>query len=268
MPRAQAAHEAIEHHLRDLLRAATPGDLLPSDRELSEQFNVSRMTARQAVATLVGEGRIYRVAGSGTYVSNHPVHRRVNRLLSFTEHMARHGRRASARVLAAGVRPGTHEENSDLHQPLQGDVCYLRRLLLGDDVPIAVEAAVLRIECRPVLDDDLEEGSLHAALNAMGLGPAHAMGTLSAEAANYELARMLDVPIGAALMVQRQLVKDDHEQPLQLVLCRYVGDRFVFDIDQYKHVYTDPHERMREPTYQLHSLIDHDEKGKTAPPPD
>lgn len=45
------------------------GDRLPSERELSIQFNVSRMTLRQAIQTLAEEGILERKIGSGTYVA-------------------------------------------------------------------------------------------------------------------------------------------------------------------------------------------------------
>lgn len=49
------------------------GDRLPSERELSKQFGVSRMTLRQAIQTLADEGILERKIGSGTYVARQKV---------------------------------------------------------------------------------------------------------------------------------------------------------------------------------------------------
>ncbi len=49
------------------------GDRIPSERELAVQFNVSRMTLRQAIQTLVEEGILERFVGSGTFVANQKV---------------------------------------------------------------------------------------------------------------------------------------------------------------------------------------------------
>lgn len=46
------------------------GETIPSERELSLQFNVSRMTVRQAITNLVNSGLLYREKGRGTYVAN------------------------------------------------------------------------------------------------------------------------------------------------------------------------------------------------------
>ncbi len=49
------------------------GDRIPSERELSTEFGVSRMTLRQAIQTLVDEGILERRVGSGTFVANQKV---------------------------------------------------------------------------------------------------------------------------------------------------------------------------------------------------
>jgi len=46
-----------------------PGDILPSERELSQVYQISRPTIRQALKELVNEGLLYREKGKGTYVS-------------------------------------------------------------------------------------------------------------------------------------------------------------------------------------------------------
>jgi DNA-binding GntR family transcriptional regulator len=255
------AHEVIERHLRQLIATASAGDRLPGDKDLSGQFGVSRMTARQAVSNLVSEGRVYRIRGSGTYVAREPVHRRVNRFLSFPEHMHRQGRHPSARVLETGDRIGTRQENHDLDQGVNGRVFYLVWVLLGDGIPIALEEVLLPVMCAEVLQADLGSGSLHRALADIGHEPVRARGTLAAAPASPEVAGLLDVPTGAALSVQQQIVRDASGTPVQLVATRYVGDRMVFDIDQEKHTYDDPGDRAREPLYDVTSLSERNDRG-------
>ena len=62
------------------------GDRIPSERELALEFNVSRMTLRQAVQTLVEEGILERQVGAGTFVARKKVQEKMTGVTSFTEY--------------------------------------------------------------------------------------------------------------------------------------------------------------------------------------
>src|SRR6266513_39474 len=82
-----------------------PGDLIPSERELGEQYGISRMTARQAITELVNEGLFYREQGKGTFVSRHKITQQLIRLTGFTEDIRARGQRPGAKVLSARMVP-------------------------------------------------------------------------------------------------------------------------------------------------------------------
>ncbi|HEY2034579.1 MAG TPA: GntR family transcriptional regulator, partial [Rhizomicrobium sp.] len=69
----------------------TAEDALPPERDLAEQFAVSRITVRKAIDGLVSEGLLSRRQGSGTFVSNR-VEKNFSKLTSFTEDMIARGR--------------------------------------------------------------------------------------------------------------------------------------------------------------------------------
>jgi GntR family transcriptional regulator len=67
----QPAYMTIAAELREQIKDGrlAPSDKLPSERELSQEWNVSGIVARQAIATLRGEGLVYGVRGKGSFVS-------------------------------------------------------------------------------------------------------------------------------------------------------------------------------------------------------
>lgn len=258
MPRGGATpvYLLIEDHLRKLVSKAQPGDLLPSDNELCERFGVSRMTARQAVQRLAADGLLYRVSGSGTFVAQPRVHRRVNQLLSFTKEMQRRGLEPSSQVVDSALRRSTPQEALALQLKPEDRVVFLRRLRRADGAAMAVEQVVLPANCATVLDEDLSTGSLHEALQRIGRVPTRAVGTVEAVLAGDRDADQLDVREGAALLVERRTIWDQNGVPLEFTETRYAGERYIFDVELQR--YEDEPADVgigvdRGPVYQPHS---------------
>src|SRR5258708_12047358 len=60
--------QQLEEILEGLIASSAPGDPLPSERALAERYGIARMTARQALETMVSKGLGYRLRGRGTFV--------------------------------------------------------------------------------------------------------------------------------------------------------------------------------------------------------
>lgn len=225
---AMARHQEIEQWLRQLVLGLSPGSAIPSESELAAQFGVSRMTARQAVQDLARDGLVRRQRGAGTFVAPQPMHRREGTLMGFTEEMRQRGLQASSKLLEAGLRPGTVAE-LDALSPAQGPlVVSIRRVRLADDIPIALEQAVLPSDCAEVLTADLER-SLHAALTAIGRVPSLAQSWITADVARRKEAEYLQIAPRSALLVERRLIYDAEGKPLEDTETRYVAERYVLD---------------------------------------
>jgi GntR family transcriptional regulator len=94
-------YREIEAWLREIILNGRPGEVIPSEVEIAASFEVSRMTARQAVLNLMREGLVDRRRGAGTFIADNPLHRREGVLLSFTEDMKRRGLRPSSELISA-----------------------------------------------------------------------------------------------------------------------------------------------------------------------
>src|SRR2546427_6408870 len=133
-------YREIEHAIRQRLARLKPGAELPSDAQLCEEFDVSRMTARHAMNRLAQEGLVFRVRGRGTFVGEAPTHRRANSLLSFSNEMRRQGRIPTSRVLGRALRVPTREEAMRLQLKDGEKLLWLKRIRLADGDPIALES--------------------------------------------------------------------------------------------------------------------------------
>src|SRR5690625_792519 len=92
-----------------------PGDLLPSEREYAERYNISRMTVRQAISNLVTESLLYRKKGKGTFVAEKKFEQNLQGLTSFSEDMQLRGYTPSNQQIGrASCREGVCTEYEDV----------------------------------------------------------------------------------------------------------------------------------------------------------
>lgn len=117
------------------------GDRLPSERELSTQFGVSRMTLRQAIQTLADEGILERKIGSGTYVARRKVQEKMTGTTSFTEIMLSQGREPSSRAVSYFFTSPSSSEMDKLQLTKDDIILRMERIRLADDIPICFEVA-------------------------------------------------------------------------------------------------------------------------------
>jgi len=225
----EARYQEIERWLRRRVRRSAPGDPLPSESELAARYRVSRMTARQAVQNLAAEGLVQRRRGAGTFVAPRPIHRHEGALMSFTEDMRQRGMKASSRLLQAGLRAATSADVDALRLPGAARVVAISRLRLADGVPMAIEHAALPAECAGVLADDLETGSLHESLAARGRVPSVSRSWIRARLATAVESRLLEIPRRSALLVERRIIYDTDELPLEHTETAYNADTYAID---------------------------------------
>jgi GntR family transcriptional regulator len=224
-----ARYEEIAEYLRTLVADARPGDRLPSDAELCERFDVSRMTARQAVQTLANEHLLYRRRGKGTFVSARPVARVLGSPLSFSVSTRRRGLKPSSRLLHAGMIPPTQDHLAALQLQGEPELVLVERLRLADDVPMAIERAVITPACAFVLEGDLVSGSLHDAFEAHGRTPSTAFARVTSRNATPRERRLLDLSSDGTVLSEARTIVDDDNIPLEHTETIYAAERYVFE---------------------------------------
>lgn len=224
------------HQLKEILRERIrqgewkPGDLIPSERELSETYGISRMTARQAVTDLVNDGVFYREQGKGTFVSQNRITQQLLRLTGFTEDIRARGQRPSTRVLSAAMIPADETAAERLQVPEGTMVCCLRRLRLADDEPLAIEVSLLNFKgCEGLVDEDLEHQSLYQLLESKyGLSLAEAEQEIEAGLATGETAETLKIAVGSPVLFTRRTTYAERNRPIEYARSVYCGAKYTF----------------------------------------
>ena len=211
-----------------------PGDLVDSERELARIHSVSLMTARHALTGLEREGLVVRRRGAGTFVAPPKIH--FNKLMSYTEEMSRRGLAVSSKLLSLGVIETEQEIAARLSLPVASRLVKVERLRLGEDEPFAIETCYLSAdEFGDLTRARLDRASLFSLLeHDHGLQIAHADEEIDATTADAHTARLLGIPLGAAVLRIRQQIFSTKAKPTIYVLGLYRSDRHTLFIRRFR----------------------------------
>ncbi len=136
------------------------GDLLPSEREFSERYDISSTTIRRALNDLVHENFLERKAGKGTFVRMGKVKRDLRKVIGFTQNMKEMGLVPSTRVLSKRVVPANLFSMERMGLSKGDKIVKLERLRLANDVPMMLEARYIRTDLCPGIQKEELSSSL------------------------------------------------------------------------------------------------------------
>jgi GntR family transcriptional regulator len=205
-----------------------PGMRLPPERELCQQLNISRVTLRKALTSLVEDGVLNASHGRGWYVAAGGGSKEwPNSLESFTETAQRMGLTATSKVLRAEVAPANLDEADELSIAPGTPLFHLERVRLLNGVPIALDRTAVPADSVPgFAERDFSNESLYAALGEVGLEFLRADSTIEAREADAELAGHLDIGEGKPVLVMHQLVFDRADRAMFTSTIQYSGERY------------------------------------------
>ncbi|MEW5960263.1 MAG: GntR family transcriptional regulator [Chloroflexota bacterium] len=159
-------HQIIEN-FRTLIkeRQLEPGEMTPSEWELSDLYGVSRLTVRRAIDDLERDGLLVRRHGVGTFVANPTEAQIYPSELSFTKNMEQIGRTPGSRVVSLQIIPASAAVAQQLEIETDAPVFELVRVRLVDGAPLMLETTYLSQARFPQLPEaNLSEGSLYTFL--------------------------------------------------------------------------------------------------------
>lgn len=208
IPALTAHHGPLYIQLERILRDAimdgslSQSEPLPTERELAERYDISRITVRKALNDLQREGLLIRRRGAGTFVAPRE-ERHFSGLPAFSEDMLSGGRTTRSTWIGRETDGVTADESMQLGMAPGARVHRLKRLRYADDMPVAIEMSVIPIYCQ--LGDLTDDETLYVALQKAGNPVVRALQRLRAVALEPVEAESLGVEAGApGLYVERR----------------------------------------------------------------
>lgn len=207
------------------------GDRLPSERDLADHFEVSRMTLRQAVTLLVEEGILERRVGSGTYVASHRVRDKMRGTTSFTEIVHSQGKTPSSKLISYQRQLASDTEIKELQLEASDYVIRMERIRYADNIPLVFEVASIPEKfIKDMKRDEITE-HFFKTLVSHGFEIGKSRQTIYAKTASERVASYLSVSRGHAILALTQVSYFSNGNPFEYVRSQYVGDRFEFYLE-------------------------------------
>lgn len=204
---------------------------LPSERQLSQQYSISRMTARQALQALALDGFIDTQVGKGTFVRDQRIDQDMRQLTSFTEDMQRRGLTPGSRIILSETISADADSAAHL-QVLPGTyIGILSRLRLANNEPLAWEVCHINLQlCPRILErHDFTRASLYHVLHdAYGQRLVRAQQIIAARMPDSEERDLLKIGAGVPVLALHRITYNDVGQPVEFVNSVYRGDRYQF----------------------------------------
>lgn len=210
------------------------GDMIPTEVELCETYEVSRITALRALNDIAKEGYVKRISGKGTYVTQPKrINQALKQLTSFTDDMKQRGKEPGSRVISMY----NFTADQDLAKKFGIDsgerLTVLKRLRLMDNEPLAIETAFLPGRYFPDIDrSNMNNRSLYDLMKQKyDQIPTRATQRITATLCPVSEADLLRISKRDAVLRLFRTTFNQNDQVIEIVESFYRGDAYIFQAE-------------------------------------
>jgi GntR family transcriptional regulator len=213
------------------------GDLLPSEAEITEAYQISRSTVRQAFEILQTEGLVSRRRGKGTFVSIPKLRRRLDNMYSFSNEMNQIGLVPHSKIISfEKMKPSLHVYNK-LNMKSENDPVFkVTRVRMANEEPLLIETTIIPVKICPFLKEGmLERDSLYRILIELaGVNPYYAIESYEPVIFKKREAELLNNKPGmCGYSVERTSYLNTNEV-FEFTQSLVRGDRCRFEVELFK----------------------------------
>ena len=194
------------------------GDLIPTEKELMEKYDLSRTTVRQALNELVYEGFLKRKKGVGTFV-----HAENDKNVDFVRMpvsilIRGNGYRVHTKLISFS-KEAVSKPVADKLKLLEGEEVYvMERVRFGDDTPMIYSRSFVGCRLIPQLETEYDDAceSFHEYLKTKGLRIAKIKKSITATIANKRAVEILKLPnTNYPVMMETDLCFNEKGEPVE-----------------------------------------------------
>ncbi len=212
------------------------GDKIASEQKLMEEYNVSRVTLRNAIAALSKEGLLIKKQGKGTFVNTRKIQNKLELLNSFTETCKGAGLCSKSKTLLSKIESPSPTQKSILNLEDREKILHIRRLRFAGEDPIMYEDDYFPYYKYAFLEKEDLSGSLFEVLRKYHIIPLSnisgddmiPLSTLEVLQTNQEQSELLQCNIGTPIFYIKTVIYDTDKQPIHIGIQYMLGDRFKF----------------------------------------
>ena len=219
-------YQAIANDLRASIAEVGPGHLLPSESDLSSEYDASRVTVRRALELLREEGLVDSRQGFGWYVSTEPLVQRLGQLDTIERQLEERGLVPERRILEFAFVDAPARVDKVLGTT---HVLRVKRLNLADGEPFAI----VTVWCPAELGQHLSRRDVERRpfYELLGVSLRGATQTIGADAAGTPDAELLRVPVGSPVLRCERVTTDTSGRPVLMSEHVFPAHRTEFVVD-------------------------------------
>jgi len=203
------------------------GDLIPSEREFSNNYELSSTTIRRALNDLVQENFLQRKAGKGTFVRRKKVKRDLRKVLGFTQNMSEMGLTPTTKVLSQKIVAPNAFARERLRCEERDKVVRLERLRLADDVPMMLETRYIRTDLCPKIEKEELSSSLWSVFEGKyGLKPNRHSQGMTITTVSGHAASLLTLNDNSPVFMIKGVTYVQDNKPIECEESLYRSDKY------------------------------------------